>query len=121
MKPRLSMSCASARAGGPALRASRLALVIALALPGRASPAEVRSGDRLATALTGARVIAPPGQVIERGVVVLRGGVIEAVGPEGKIAIPPDARVLDLHGQWIYPAFIEPFLPADRLAGKKRP
>src|SRR5713226_1252858 len=115
------MSRALQRGRGPSSRASRLALLIALALPGQAIPTEVRSGDRLATALTGGRVMASPCQVIERGVVVIRGGVIEAVGPEGKIAIPPDARVLDLHGQWIYPAFIEPFLPADRLAGKKRP
>jgi hypothetical protein len=57
---------------------------------------DVRSGDRLAFALTGGRVIAAPGRVFDRGVIVVRGGVIEAVGAEGAVSIPADARVYDV-------------------------
>ena len=41
-----------------------------------AAPGEVKSGDRLAYALTGARVIAAPGRVFDPGVVIVRGGVV---------------------------------------------
>ena len=56
-------------------------------------------------ALTGAAVHVAPGVVIESGVVVLRDGLIEAVGAD--IAVPPDARVWDLSGRVIYPGFID--------------
>ena len=79
----------------------------------------MRSGDRLAYALTGARVIVAPGRVIENGVVVVRGGVIEAAGPQGQTAIPADARIFDLKGKIVHAAFIDPYVPADRLAGKR--
>ena len=87
----------------------------------RAAPAQlhdVKTGDRLAYALTGARVIAGPGRVFEPGSVVVRGGVIEAAGPENKIAIPADARVFDLKGKTVYAAFIDPYVSIDRLGGR---
>jgi len=80
---------------------------------------DVRSGDRLSFALTGGRVITAPGRAIDRGVVVVRGGVIEAVGAEGKTTIPADARVFDVSGKVVHAAFVDPYVPADRLAGKK--
>jgi imidazolonepropionase-like amidohydrolase len=80
---------------------------------------DVRSGDRLAFALTGGRVIAAPGRVFDPGVVVLRGGVIEAVGPAGKVAVPADARVFDVRGKVVHAAFIDPDVSADRLAGRR--
>ena len=108
------------RAGGTALAAlAALALVFVLSLPARGGPSEVRSGDRLAFALSGGKVIASPGRVIDPGVVVIRGGVIEAVGPEGKTAIPADARVFELKGKTVHAAFIDPYVPADRLAGRR--
>jgi imidazolonepropionase-like amidohydrolase len=94
-------------------------IVLALSLPLRGGPSEVRSGDRYSFALTGARVIAAPGRVIENGVVVVRGGVIESVGPQGTAAVPADARVFDLKGKVLHAAFIDPYVPADRLAGKR--
>jgi imidazolonepropionase-like amidohydrolase len=93
-------------------------LVLA-SLPLRGGSTEVRSGDRLSFALTGARVIVAPGRVIENGVVVVRGGVIEAAGPQGQTAIPADSRVFDLKGKVLHAAFIDPYVPADRLAGKR--
>ena len=78
--------------------------------------------DRNAYALTGGRVIVAPGRVIESGVVIVRGGVIESVGPAGT-AIPSDAFVVDLSGKTIHAAFIDPYVTVDRLEGKppKRP
>src|SRR5580765_5243921 len=106
----------SRRAAAPAVL-SLVGLALALSLSGR--PGDTRSGDRYAYALTGAKVIAAPGRVIENGVVVVRGGVIEAVGPQGQTAIPADARVFDLKGKVVHAAFIDPYVPADRLAGKR--
>ncbi len=93
-----------------------LALLTSAALAPAATP------DRNAYALTGARVIVAPGRVIEAGVVVVRGGVIEAVGPAGT-PIPPDATALDVSGKFIHAAFIDPYVTVDRLAGRapKRP
>jgi predicted RNA-binding protein with PUA-like domain/imidazolonepropionase-like amidohydrolase len=93
-----------------------LAVLLSLAAFGAT---EVRSGDRLSFALTGARVIAAPGRIFDRGVVVVRGGVVEAVGAEGKVPIPADARVFDLKGRVVHAAFVDPYVPADRLAGRK--
>ena len=101
----------------PAAFLAAAALCVSLAAP--AAPSDVRSGDRLAYALTGARVIAAPGRVFDPGVVVVRGGVIEAAGAEGKVAIPADARVFDLKGKTVYAAFIDPYVSVDRLAGRR--
>jgi imidazolonepropionase-like amidohydrolase len=96
--------------------AAFLAVLLSLAAFGAT---DVRSGDRLSFALTGARVLAAPGRTFDPGVVVVRGGVIEAVGPAGKVAVPDDARVFDLRGKVVHAAFIDPYVPADRLAGQK--
>ncbi len=96
-----------------------LLVLLAFPVPAAGPP----GADRLAYALEGGRVIVSPGHVIDPGVVVVRGGVIEAVGPEGKTPIPADARVIDVQGKVVHAAFIDPHVPADRLAGKtpKRP
>ena len=115
---------ASARFGETARRPRVLgaSLAAAAALSAalvNARPSGPPGADRLAFALTGARVVAAPGRVIDPGVVVVRGGVIEAVGPAGKTAIPADARVFDLSGKVVHAAFIDAYVTADRLAGKK--
>jgi hypothetical protein len=84
-----------------------------------AAASGVRSGDRFSFAITGARVLAAPGRTFDPGVVVVRGGVVEAVGAEGKVAIPADARTYDAHGKVVHAAFVDPYVPADRLAGRK--
>ncbi|HSH94197.1 MAG TPA: amidohydrolase family protein, partial [Roseimicrobium sp.] len=58
-------------------------------------------------ALTKARLIIKPGQVIESGTVVIRDGRIEAAG--AGVVIPADARVWDLTGQTVYPGFVDPY------------
>lgn len=65
-------------------------------------------------ALTGARIVVAPGQVIEKGTLVLRDGLIAAVGAD--VTPPAEARIWDLAGRTLYAGFIEPqagaFLPA---------
>lgn len=65
-------------------------------------------------ALVGARLVTAPGQVVENGTLVLRDGLVAAVG--AGLPAPADARVWDVRGRTIYAGFIESeaalFLPA---------
>ncbi len=106
-------------------RALSAFLLVLLALP--APAAEAPGGDRAtdfqgrvgaAYALTGGRVLAAPGRVFDPGVVVVRGGVIEAVGPVGSTRLPADASSVDTTGKVVYAAFVDPYVSLDRLAGK---
>ena len=63
-------------------------------------------------------MIAAPGRIFDPGVVVVRGGVIEAVGAAGAIPIPADASVVDVSGKVLYPAFVDADVSTDRLSGK---
>jgi len=65
-------------------------------------------------ALVGGRIVVSPGNVIELGTLVLRDGVIVAVGAD--VPTPAEARVWDVGGRTLYAGFIEAqasaFLPA---------
>ena len=69
------------------------------------SAGEVANKKSQCYALTNVRVIVSPTNTIESGTVVIREGVIEAVG--AKITIPADAVIYDLKGKSVYPSFIE--------------
>jgi imidazolonepropionase-like amidohydrolase len=56
-------------------------------------------------ALVNARLVISPGNVIDRGTLVVRDGVIEKVG--ANVPVPPEARVWDLAGKTVYPGFID--------------
>jgi len=56
-------------------------------------------------ALRGARVVTVSGPVLEKGTVLLRNGLIEAVGEN--IDIPKDAWVVDAQGTTVYPGLID--------------
>ena len=56
--------------------------------------------------LSGATIIKSAGDTVNGGVVLIRNGRIEAVGKQ--IPKPADARVVDLKGKYLYPAFLEP-------------
>ncbi len=47
-------------------------------------------------ALTNPRIVAAPGRVIEKGTLILRDGLIEAVS--AKLSIPPEAVEIDASG-----------------------
>ncbi len=58
-------------------------------------------------AFTRARVVTKPGVIIENATLVIRNGIIEAVGQN--IQVPADAWQVDLSGKTIYPGFIESY------------
>lgn len=58
-------------------------------------------------AITGARIVPISGPVIDKGTVVIRDGVIAAVG--ANVTAPADARVIDGTGLSIYPGLIDAY------------
>jgi imidazolonepropionase-like amidohydrolase len=56
-------------------------------------------------AITGARIEIGDGNVIEKGTVVVRDGVITAVGAQ--VTVPPDAEIIKGDGLVVYPGFID--------------
>jgi N-acetylglucosamine-6-phosphate deacetylase len=71
----------------------------------------MRPSDPARHALVGATVIVAPGQRLEKATVLIRDGVIEAVGAE--LAPPAGYRVFDVGGRTLVAAFIEPALVTD--------
>jgi imidazolonepropionase-like amidohydrolase len=76
-------------------------------------------------AITNARIVPISGGVIERGTVVIRNGLIAAVGAQ--VSAPADARVIDGTGLTIYPGLIDanttlgiPQPSASPAAGERR-
>ena len=59
-------------------------------------------------ALVGGTVVMKPGEAIDAGTVIIRDGLIEAVGKD--LAVPDDARAWDMKGLTIYAGFIDPYL-----------
>jgi imidazolonepropionase-like amidohydrolase len=58
-----------------------------------------------AWAIVNARIVPVSGAPIERGTVLIRNGLVEAVGPA--VQTPPDARVLDAAGMTVYPGLVD--------------
>ena len=56
-------------------------------------------------AITNARIVTVSGPVINRGTVVIRNGLIAAVGPN--VNAPADARIIDGTGLTVYPGLID--------------
>ena len=81
--------------------------VAALAITHSAAGAQSQSRDNLTGvwALTNARIETITKGTIDRGTIVIRNGVIEAVG--ASVNPPADAIVVDLSGKTIVPAFID--------------
>lgn len=90
----------------------------ALAIAGLLAASSVFAGDLLPPgyrplplgthALVGGRVFIKPGQTLENGTIIIRDGLIQAVGKDA--AIPADARVWDMKGTAIYAGFIDPYV-----------
>ncbi|MEY4180201.1 MAG: Allantoinase, partial [Planctomycetota bacterium] len=76
--------------------------------PPRTRPVEgLREYNPRVFALVGGRVVAAPGKVLEKAHVVVRDGIIAAVGPD--VAVPADAQVVDAAGRTIYAGFIDAY------------
>jgi imidazolonepropionase-like amidohydrolase len=74
----------------------------------------------VAYAITGAKIVTAPGKVIEPGTVVVRRGIIEAVGPAKDVSVPYDAETIDGKGLVVYPGFIDLYSTAGQRAGVER-
>ena len=79
--------------------ASGFLLSVALVSP---RPVQAQDGT---WALTNARIETVTRGTIEKGTIVIRNGLIEAVGTN--VTPPTDARVVDLTGRTVYPGFID--------------
>jgi imidazolonepropionase-like amidohydrolase len=94
-------------------RLAAAAAVLAAALP-------VARADRAPVfALVGGRVVTVSGAVHEGGTLILRDGLVEAVGTG--LAVPPDARVVDAKGLVITPGLIDAFGGVGLPTGSRPP
>ncbi len=84
-----------------AVHAARAALACALVLP-----AAALAQDR-PLVVRGARIVPVAGPPIERGVLVVRGGKVVAVGAEGAVAVPDGAEVVDATGKVLLPGLVD--------------
>jgi len=84
----------------PAARAWALAATLPLSLVPRLAVAQSDTW-----ALTNARIQTVTKGVIEKGTIIVRKGLIEAIGPA--LTIPQDARVIDLAGKTVSPGLID--------------
>ncbi|HTS75428.1 MAG TPA: hypothetical protein VMG40_04445, partial [Bryobacteraceae bacterium] len=73
------------------------ALLACVALNAQPAPTSI--------AIRGAKIVPVSGPAIEKGAVVLRGGLIESVGEN--VTIPADAEVIDGTGLTVYPGLID--------------
>ncbi len=80
------------------------ALLLLAALPAAAAPEPSR-----VHALVGARVVVAPGRTLPEATIVVRDGLIAAVG--ARLAPPPDARIWDLKGKTVYAGLIDLWVP----------
>ncbi|HET6862791.1 MAG TPA: amidohydrolase family protein [Pyrinomonadaceae bacterium] len=58
-------------------------------------------------AITNARIVTVSGPAIDKGTIVVRNGLIAAVG--SNVTAPPDARVIDATGLTVYPGLIDSY------------
>lgn len=56
-------------------------------------------------AITNARIVTVSGAPIEKGTIIVRGGLIQSVG--ANVQIPADARIIDGTGLTVYPGFFD--------------
>lgn len=79
-----------------------LATIVFLMLAAAAAPAASAQG---LIAIKDGKVLTITRGIVEPGTVLIRDGKIEAVG--ANLPIPPEARVIDARGLWVYPGLID--------------
>jgi imidazolonepropionase-like amidohydrolase len=70
-----------------------------------ALPFALRADAPNVYAISGARIVTAAGAPIESGTIVIRRGIVDAVG--ASVAVPPDAIVVDGSGKTVYPGLID--------------
>jgi len=88
------------------MRRFRPHLVLALAGIVIASAAAEGADVGPTYALINLKVVPVSGPILEKGTIIVRDGLVEAVGPAGKITIPEDAEIVDGEGLTAYPGLI---------------
>jgi imidazolonepropionase-like amidohydrolase len=92
-------------------RYSSILLAVALAISSVAFYApQIKTAlafDGDAYAIKGGTVVTVTGATIPKGTVIIRNGLIEAVGAD--IPVPADARVIDATGMTVYPGLIDAY------------
>ncbi|HEX8200598.1 MAG TPA: amidohydrolase family protein, partial [Isosphaeraceae bacterium] len=73
-----------------------------------------------AYAIRGATIVPGAGEPVVGGTVVVRDGVIEAVGPDDRVPAPFDAEVIDGRGLHVYPGFLDLYTTLGVPAGTAR-
>jgi imidazolonepropionase-like amidohydrolase len=73
-----------------------------------------------AYAIQGATIVTGPGTTIAPGTVIVREGLIEAVGPADKVEVPFDAEILDGKGLHVYAGFVDLFTTLGQPPGVVR-
>ncbi len=92
---------------------AHLPLLFALVLlAGTAAPAARAETPRV-HAIVGARIVTSPGHVIEHGTIVLRDGLITAVG--ASVAVPADARIWPGDSLTVYPGLIDAYVTSEGM------
>ncbi|MFM1896587.1 MAG: hypothetical protein RLZZ385_1661 [Pseudomonadota bacterium] len=79
-------------------------LALGLTLAGSTVYGQVGDG---AVVYRNGQFITGDGSVLNDGVMVVRGNGIEAIGPASSVAVPADARTVDLQGRTVMPALID--------------
>lgn len=72
-----------------------------------ATPLAAQRATPATYAITNARLVTVSGPAIERGTIVIRDGLIAALG--ASVPVPADARVIDGNGLTVYPGLIDAF------------
>ncbi len=58
-------------------------------------------------AIVNCKIIPVTGSPIENGIIIIRDGLIESLGPQEKISIPEDAEIIKGEGLFAYPGLID--------------
>ncbi len=102
------------------------ALALALAVLALSVPRPVQSADETpgyrppSYAIQGAKIVTGTGAVIDKGTVVVRNGLIAAVGEADKVTAPYDAEVIDGKGLVVYPGFLDLYTTIGQPSGVSR-
>ncbi len=72
-------------------------------------------------AIVNCKIIPVTGPAIENGVIIIRDGLIESLGPQAKIAVPEDAEIIKADGLFAYPGLIDAHTNLFFEAPKKEP
>lgn len=123
-QPRRRFGCRRAK-----MNATLIALLVffaaaALLLPAATFSVHAQGNSAIDTyAITNARIVTVSGNAIERGTIVIRNGLINAVG--AGVKVPADARIIDGTGLTVYPGLIDAYtslgIPSSGAQNTARP